>query len=136
MSFFDSVCEWYSEQNVVVKAVAAVGGGALAVVGGIAAAPAIGAMASAAGLGVAGGTLSGAAAASAGLAYLGGGSLASGGLGMAGGTVVVASVAGATGTGVTTAASIQASRHGQKRVSGRKEARNKPVTDYRMGFED
>lgn len=74
------------------KIVGCLGVGALCVVTGGLAAPAIGA---AVGTSLFG--LSGAAATSAGLAALGGGSLAAGGLGMAGGTALIQAVAGGVG---------------------------------------
>lgn len=74
------------------KIVACLGVGALCVVTGGLAAPAIGAAVGTSVLG-----LSGAAATSAGLAALGGGSLAAGGLGMAGGTALIQAVAGGIG---------------------------------------
>lgn len=74
------------------KIVGCLGAGALCVVTGGLAAPAIGAAVGTSMLG-----LSGAAATSAGLAALGGGSLAVGGLGMAGGTAIIQAVAGGVG---------------------------------------
>lgn len=74
------------------KVVGCLGAGALCVVTGGLAAPAIGAAVGSSLLG-----LSGAAATSAGLAALGGGSLAAGGLGMAGGTALIQAVAGGVG---------------------------------------
>lgn len=74
------------------KIVGCLGVGALCVVTGGLAAPAIGAVVGSSVLG-----LSGAAATSAGLAALGGGSLAAGGLGMAGGTALIQAVAGGIG---------------------------------------
>lgn len=74
------------------KIVGCLGVGALCVVTGGLAAPAIGAAIGSSVLG-----LSGAAATSAGLAALGGGSLASGGLGMAGGAALIKAVAGGVG---------------------------------------
>lgn len=74
------------------KIVGCLGVGALCVVTGGLAAPAIGAALGTSVLG-----LSGAAATSAGLAALGGGSLAAGGLGMAGGTALIQAVAGGVG---------------------------------------
>lgn len=74
------------------RLVGALGVGALCVVTGGLAAPAIGAAVGSSVLG-----LSGAAATSAGLAALGGGSLAAGGLGMAGGTALIQAVAGGVG---------------------------------------
>lgn len=74
------------------RIVGALGVGALCVVTGGLAAPAIGAAVGSSILG-----LSGAAATSAGLAALGGGSLAAGGLGMAGGTALIQAVAGGVG---------------------------------------
>lgn len=79
------------------KVVACIGAGALCVVTGGLAAPAIGAAVGSSVLG-----LSGAAATSAGLAAIGGGSLAAGGLGMAGGTAIISAVAGGVAV-VTTA---------------------------------
>lgn len=73
------------------KIIGVLGVGALCVVTGGLAAPAIGAAVG----GVMG--LSGAAATSAGLAAIGGGSLAAGGLGMAGGTAIIQAVAGGVG---------------------------------------
>ncbi len=79
------------------KVITCLGAGALCVVTGGLAAPAIGAALGSSVLG-----LSGAAATSAGLAAIGGGSLAAGGLGMAGGTAIISAVAGGVGA-VTTA---------------------------------
>lgn len=75
------------------KVGACIGAGALCVVTGGLAAPAIGTV-----VGSAMG-LSGAAATSAGLAALGGGAIAAGGAGMAGGTMVVSAIAGSIGVG-------------------------------------
>lgn len=74
------------------KIAGCIGIGALCVVTGGLAAPAIGAAVGSTFMG-----LSGAAATSAGLAALGGGSLAAGGLGMAGGTALIQAVAGGVG---------------------------------------
>lgn len=82
------------------KVVACLGAGALCVVTGGLAAPAIGAAVGSTFMG-----LSGAAATSAGLAAIGGGSLAAGGLGMAGGTAIVSAVAGGVGAVTTAVAS-------------------------------
>lgn len=84
------------------KVVACLGAGALCVVTGGLAAPAIGAVVGSSVLG-----LSGAAATSAGLAAIGGGSLAAGGLGMAGGAAIISAVAGGVGV-VTTAVATNA----------------------------
>ncbi|WP_156995771.1 hypothetical protein [Paenibacillus stellifer] len=81
------------------KVVACLGAGALCVVTGGLAAPAIGAVVGSSVLG-----LSGAAATSAGLAAIGGGSLAAGGLGMAGGTAIISAVAGGVGAVTTVVA--------------------------------
>lgn len=77
-----------------VAGMAVVGGGAIALTGGLAA-PLIGGAIGTTFLG-----LSGAAATSAGLAFLGGGSLAAGGFGMAGGTALITAALGASGLGV------------------------------------
>lgn len=98
------------------KVAAIVGGGALCVVTGGLAAPAIGAAVG----GVMG--LSGAAATSAGLAALGGGSLAAGGMGMAGGTAVVSAVAG--GVGVVGTAVGTTIGEGKKAQSDLKKVKN------------
>lgn len=87
---------WSWEKIALVSGVA-LGGGALAVVTGGLAAPAVGAA-----LGSAMG-FSGCVATSAGLAALGGGSLAAGGAGMAGGTAVIAGAAGVAGAGTSAA---------------------------------
>lgn len=84
------------------KVVACLGVGALCIITGGLAAPAIGAAVGSSVLG-----LSGAAATSAGLAAIGGGSLAAGGLGMAGGTAIISAVAGGVGA-VTTAVATNA----------------------------
>ena len=84
------------------KVVACLGVGALCIITGGLAAPAIGAALGSSVLG-----LSGAAATSAGLATIGGGSLAAGGLGMAGGTAIISAVAGGVGV-VTTAVATNA----------------------------
>lgn len=81
------------------KVVACLGAGALCVVTGGLAAPAIGAAVGSTFMG-----LSGAAATSAGLAAIGGGSLAVGGLGMAGGTAIISAIAGGVGTIATVVA--------------------------------
>ncbi|MGP1384892.1 MAG: DUF726 domain-containing protein [Thainema sp.] len=77
-----------------VAGIAVVGGGAIALTGGLAA-PIIGGAIGTTFLG-----LSGAAATSAGLAFLGGGSIAAGGFGMAGGTALVTAALGASGAGI------------------------------------
>lgn len=84
------------------KVIGCIGAGALCVVTGGLAAPAIGAAVGSSVLG-----LSGAAATSAGLAAIGGGSLAAGGLGMAGGTAIISAVAGGVGV-ITTAVATNA----------------------------
>ena len=99
------------------KVVACLGAGALCVVTGGLAAPAIGAAVGSSVLG-----LSGAAATSAGLAAIGGGSLAAGGLGMAGGTAIVSAVAGGVGA-VTTAVATNAAE-GAKAKKQNEELRN------------
>lgn len=76
------------------KVAACLGAGALCVVTGGLAAPAVGAAIGSTFMG-----LSGAAATSAGLAALGGGALAAGGAGMAGGTLLVSAIAGSIGVG-------------------------------------
>lgn len=85
------------------KVLACLGGGALCVVTGGLAAPAIGAAIGTTFMG-----LSGAAATSAGLAAIGGGSLAAGGLGMAGGTAIISAIVGGVGTVATAIATTAA----------------------------
>jgi len=128
--------EWYSEQHPLVKGTVVIGGGAVACLGGVVAAPVVGAMASAAGLGAAGGTLAGAAASSAGLAALGGGSLAAGGLGMAGGTAVVAATAGAAGAAATTVLGRKVDSKGEFYRENYKRACSEKVQEGDIYFED
>lgn len=99
------------------KVVACLGAGALCVVTGGLAAPAIGAAVGSSVLG-----LSGAAATSAGLAAIGGGSLAAGGLGMAGGTAIISAVAG--GVGAMTTAIATNSAEGMKAKKQNEELRS------------
>lgn len=98
------------------KIVGCLGVGAVCVVTGGLAAPAIGAAIGSSVLG-----LSGAAATSAGLAALGGGSLAAGGLGMAGGTALIQAVAG--GIGVVGAGVVSNAAEGAKSKKQNKELR-------------
>lgn len=128
--------EWYAEQGPIIKGAVVLGGGAVAVVTGVAAAPVVGAIASVAGLGAAGGTLAGAAASSAGLAALGGGSLAAGGLGMAGGTAVVAAVSGAVGAAATTLLSKNVDFEGERTKKDYKRASNEAVKDGDIRFDE
>jgi hypothetical protein len=127
--------EWYSRQHPAVKVLTVIGGGAVATIAGVVAAPAVGAALSGLGLGVAGGTLSGAAASSSGLAWLGGGAVAANGLGIAGGTAVVGAVAGASGTGCATYAATKVAKQGTRYDNMGKNARRQQVTDDGVRFE-
>lgn len=135
-SWYVELAEWYSEQHPVVKAALVLGGGGIAAVAGVVAAPAVGALASAAGLGVASGTLTGAAASSAGLAALGGGSIAAGGLGMAGGTAVVAAATAAAGTGGTAYLSYRVDGEGARTLQQMRRAEREQVERGDIRFED
>lgn len=126
--FISDFSEWYSNQNLVVKGLVAIGGGGAGLAVGVISAPIVGAFASAIGLGVGAGMLSGAAASASGLAALGGGALATGGMGIAGGTAIVASAVGVVGAGTATYVGCTFDRNG-KIVSDVKEQASSQQAD-------